>query len=656
MDKITVVGLASDRDAVLDTLMRTGVLEIISREDEAEPVSSADRIELEQRLNRLEQAVLQMDRRFPPQKGSLFKSKVDISESEFMVSAAAEAETLEQLERWEKLVSTEAGRKQDLISLQEGYDQISYWQDLDLDLSVSGTQRTEISYGIFSDLTELERLEAQLAEDAPETQIIRLRTVETGVLAAVIMLREDAAHTRLLIQAADFHAVPAALRTDRPNKIISALQSRIGDTETEINHLFEQMSQLAEKRSSFWLLEDYYRVILERDTAAADLSRSASTFWLRGWVPHEQAADLIKTLQAEHDVAISCVAGQRSENYPIKLKNNPLNRNFEIILAMFGAPNAEEADPTPVMAPFYMLLFGMMLSDVGYGLALVGLCALLLWKFKVKGELQEMTKMLFISGISSVAWGAVFGGFFGDLLTVVSEGRINFPALWFDPMSDAMKLMIFSMLFGVVHLFFGMGLQIKNAHLQGNLIDGLLDVVPWYMIVGGLLLYAGGTTGALGAASDISSSIGIYLALAGAAVVVLFGGREAKNPIVRLFKGIVSLYDVTGFLGDILSYTRILALVLATSVIAIVVNKLGFLLGPTPIGYIMFILVGLLGHTLNLALSGLSAYVHASRLQYVEMFGKFFEGGGQFFKPLRRKTKYYRIQNKAEQERQQGAA
>jgi V/A-type H+-transporting ATPase subunit I len=113
---------------------------------------------------------------------------------------------------------------------------------------------------------------------------------------------------------------------------------------------------------------------------------------------------------------------------------------------------------------------------------------------------------------------------------------------------------------------------------------------------------------------------------------------------------------VTGFLGDILSYTRILALVLATSVIAIVVNKLGFLLGPTPIGYIMFVVVGLLGHTLNLALSGLSAYVHASRLQYVEMFGKFFGGGGQFFKPLRRKTKYYSIRNEAEQERQQGAA
>ena len=111
-----------------------------------------------------------------------------------MVSAATEAEILEQLERWEKLVSTEAGRKQDLISA-GGLDQISYWQDLDLNLSVSGTQRTEISYGIFSDLTELERLEAQLAEDAPETPIIRLRTVETGVLAAVIMLREDAAYT-----------------------------------------------------------------------------------------------------------------------------------------------------------------------------------------------------------------------------------------------------------------------------------------------------------------------------------------------------------------------------------------------------------------------------------------------------------------------------
>lgn len=212
------------------------------------------------------------------------------------------------------------------------------------------------------------------------------------------------------------------------------------------------------------------------------------------------------------------------------------------------------------------------------------------------------------------------------------------------------------MLFGVIHLFAGMALKIRNSKIQGDLSGGLLDVVPWYMIIGGLLMLAGGASGVFGAGSEIIRQAGTYLALAGAAVVVLFGGRDAKNPIVRFLKGILALYDVTGYFSDILSYTRILALVLATSVIAMVVNQLGFLLGATFAGYLLFVVIGLLGHTLNLALSALSAYVHASRLQYVEMFGKFFEGGGRYFKPLQRDTRYYQIEDQKGQEQKRKVA
>jgi len=126
----------------------------------------------------------------------------------------------------------------------------------------------------------------------------------------------------------------------------------------------------------------------------------------------------------------------------------------------------------------------------------------------------------------------------------------------------------------------------------------------------------------------------------------LFGGRDSKNPVLRLVKGLLSLYNITAYFSDILSYTRILALVLATSVIAMVFNKLGFMLGPTPIGYVVFIVAALIGHTLNLALSALSAYVHTSRLHYVEFFSKFYEGGGRLFKPLRIRTRFIQFDRK----------
>jgi V/A-type H+-transporting ATPase subunit I len=243
-----------------------------------------------------------------------------------------------------------------------------------------------------------------------------------------------------------------------------------------------------------------------------------------------------------------------------------------------------------------------------------------------------------------VIWGFIFGGFFGDMVTALTMGKVTFPALWFNPMDSPVKLLLFSMIFGVIHLFFGLGLHIRNERMKGNLIGGLADSVTWYLIIPGLGLLLG--SGAIsGDASTVATlkTVGMWVAIAGAAFGLIFAGHGIKNPFKRLIKGLGALYGITSYLSDILSYARILALVLATSVIATVVNMLGMLVGPSVIGYIVFAVIGILGHTLNLALSSLSAFVHTSRLQYVELFGKFFVGGGSFWNPLRRKTTYVAI-------------
>jgi V/A-type H+-transporting ATPase subunit I len=269
----------------------------------------------------------------------------------------------------------------------------------------------------------------------------------------------------------------------------------------------------------------------------------------------------------------------------------------------------------------------------------------MLFKKKVEGGMRQMSMMLFISGISSVLWGFVFGGFFGDMVTALSGGKASFPMLWFNPMDSPVQLLIFSMIFGVIHLFFGLGIHIRNEKIKGNLIGGLADSVTWYLIIPGLglMLGAGSLSGQPGTVETLKS-VGQWMALAGAAFGLLFAGHGIKNPFKRLIKGLGALYGITSYLSDILSYARILALVLATSVIATVINMLGMLAGPSLFGYILFALVGVFGHTLNLALSALSAFVHSCRLQYVEMFGKFFVGGGSFWNPLRRSTTYVRIE------------
>jgi V/A-type H+-transporting ATPase subunit I len=199
-------------------------------------------------------------------------------------------------------------------------------------------------------------------------------------------------------------------------------------------------------------------------------------------------------------------------------------------------------------------------------------------------------------------------------------------------MDDATKLMIWSMIFGVIHLFAGMGVKAYLLFVTGRGKDAVLDIFPWYLIIAGLGILLGG----------IGGQTGLYLALAGAAVLVLFGGRDSQSGHAPAERAL-SLYDITSYISDILSYTRILALVLATSVIAMVVNLLGFLGGPSITGFFFYVLVAILGHGLNLALSALSAYVHTSRLHYVEFFSKFYDGGGRLWRPLTIKTRYVDI-------------
>ena len=282
MDKITVVGLASERDDVLDTLMRAGVLEIVSREDSVEQVSSETRATMEKNLSRLEQTSQQIAKRFPLVNAKLFQDKKQVSEAEFMLSSLAEEQTLEKLANWERLLAEESNLRQKQISLQEDLDQISHWQDLDIDLAVTGTQRTEIIYGVFSDPDELEAITIQLAEDHPETQIVRLRDIEEGTLAAIIMMREEAAYKKLLLQSADFHAIPNQLRIGKPNAILNDLRTRISAIDVELKEVQDKLAAQAEERASYWLLEDYYRVRLKRDSAAGSLWYGV--YFLSEWV------------------------------------------------------------------------------------------------------------------------------------------------------------------------------------------------------------------------------------------------------------------------------------------------------------------------------------------------------------------------------------
>ena len=280
----------------------------------------------------------------------------------------------------------------------------------------------------------------------------------------------------------------------------------------------------------------------------------------------------------------------------------------------------------------------MMLSDAAYGAIIAIVCLIVLKKFpRMSAGMRKSMKMFMYCGISTMVWGILFGGYFGDVVDVVSSTffgkELTIKPLWFAPLNDPMRLLIYSMAFGLVHLFVGLGIKGYMLLKDGKVLDFFCDIVLWYIFLIGLILML--------LPSEIFASIAQTKIVFPAALVTLSkAGRANKNPALRLALGAYDLYNVTGWLSDALSYSRLLALGLATGVIASVINQMGAMLPNNVIGVILFIVIFIVGHVLNLAINLLGAYVHTNRLQFVEFFGKFYEGGGKAFEPFKENTKY----------------
>ena len=292
-----------------------------------------------------------------------------------------------------------------------------------------------------------------------------------------------------------------------------------------------------------------------------------------------------------------------------------------------------------------------MLSDAAYGAIVSIACGVLILKFPRMSEgMKKSIQLFFWCGLSTLFWGIMFGGYFGEVINVVSRTffghEVGIKALWFVPLNNPMKLLIYSMVFGLIHLFTGLGIKGYMCIRDKKYVDFLCDVVLWYVFLFGLILLLIPTDIFASIAQvqitfpPVVNAIAKWASILGAVGIVLMSGRANKNFGLRIALGAYDLYNVTGWLSDVLSYSRLLALGLATGVIAQVVNQMGSMGGKSVFGVILFVIVFIIGHVFNIAINLLGAYVHTNRLQYVEFFGKFYEGGGSAFHPFRENTNY----------------
>lgn len=534
------------------------------------------------------------------------------------------------------------------------------WMNLDVPMNTEETAKTAVLIGTIPDEITEPQLYAAAAKDLPEPAGVTCELISSSSeqsCVVVLALKKDARKVEDNLRSKGFSR-PSQMISSVPKDEIAALEADIEARNKKIEELGKQIASYARSRQDMKIAADYYRARADKYKVLGTLPQSGHAFFLEGWVTKDSADDVIRLLTEKFDACVEKEETREDELEPTVLKNNRFSESVEGVLASYGLPTKGHVDPTFIMSFFYVFFFGMMLSDAGYGILMALACGFILLKHKnLEPGLGRMLKLFFWCGLSTTFWGFMYGGFFGNAIDIIAQtffgytGDTILKPIWFEPLKQPMRLLIWCMLFGVIHLFMGLGIKGYEALKNHDVVGFISDIVAWYLFLIGLifmLLPSGLFASISGMTFNFPSWIGPfakYTTLAGLVIILVMSGRSNKNWALRIALGAYDIYGVTGWLSDVLSYSRLLALGLATGVIGSVINLMASMVakGKGVIGAIIFIIIFVFGHLLNIGINALGAYVHTNRLQYVEFFGKFYDAGGRAFRPFKTTNHYVDI-------------
>ncbi|MDE7190892.1 MAG: hypothetical protein K2O35_00235 [Clostridia bacterium] len=457
--------------------------------------------------------------------------------------------------------------------------------------------------------------------------------ISSGV--AIVIPKEKREDIQETLTDVDFAVCPID-EAKTAGQIIEECYVNIDNIDKQNDRLVEKIMTYESIREDVMKLYDYLTLEVAKAQSRNNTQVTDSTYYLEAWLPQSEAERVDKELtESPLSLAFLIRDPLEGEEVPTLAVNNGIVAPYESVTNMYSVPFYKEIDPNPGVAFFFFLMFGMMLSDAGYGLLLMlGAGLVLAIRRPPKGELN-LVKIIFMGGISTIIWGFLFGSYFG-----VSAKDIG---IWylFNPIEEPMPFLVISIAVGLIQMFVGMAINMVALIKQGQPIWGISSAFSWYFMALGL--------GGIALASKLGSwakILGIVFLVLGLILLMLSGtfGKKGAKKVSGAFS---ALYGIINFFSDLMSYTRIFGLGLATGVIAMVFNQIADIIsGMVPwkfLGVIISIVIYLVGHSFNVAINSLGAYVHNSRLQFVEYFGKFYTGGGQLFAPLGSEMKYYKI-------------
>ena len=635
MKHLRLLGMESEREALLKAMQDMECVEISSIDGSEEALKSGfakpdDKALMSaQEASRAYRTALASLDRFAPEKKSMFRKRQGVSRAAFFSAESEEnartaAETINKDTRRLGEIESERTKNEALRAT------LAPW--LTVDAPLGGADGALAVFFGTAGLNVTDDALKALA-DSLDGLLTWQQASSDRSLRYLLVMCHGSVKERALSALRDlgFSTVSFRGMTGTAKENDKALAENLAALEKERQEIEQRIAGLGGKRETLLEASDRAAIALRREEAKSRLVGTDKVFLLEGWLPADRCAEIKKTLKP-----FTCAIETREpteDEYPqvpVQLKNNKLTRPLNMVTEMYSLPAYGTLDPNPLMAPFFILFYGIMMADMGYGLLMMIASVIISKKYRPKGTSGELFSLLGLCGISTFIMGALTGGFFGDFLTqlvaIVSPGTVFALPKLFDPLDDLTMILIGSMALGMVQIVTGMAISLIEKCKRKKFLDAFFEEITWWLVFVGIALLALGKGAAV-----------LYVSIA----LVLLGPIVQGKGWGKLTGVFGSLYNhVTGYFGDILSYTRLMALMLAGSVIAQVFNMLAAMPG----NVIAFIIISMLGNAMNFGLNLLGCYVHDLRLQCLEFFNKFYVDGGKPFRPMTLDTEYVDLQ------------
>ncbi len=615
--------LEEDVSSALKLIQKKGLM-MVTKSDEAHTL---DTQEEEKRLIKIETAIKHLES---------FKGKKGFFEYHEVSHSLFESINEENLDFLESVLES----KVSLAKLEEAYEQLdkeikslTIFHPLSLDLNQM-KQTTYINFysGIVHENNHLD-FEAFLKEHHIPYE--KLDQDERGIAYVFALLRDDIETYLNDIYRFDFKEVILPLQDQTIDTYLMDLTNQRASLKQDKEQLIKRISNDAKEIKRLYLLYDQTLSLKKRKQTP--FLKTKETILIEGWVRVDEEAYLRKLLKG---FSFELELFDSKEEPPTALKNNTFVANFETITDSYNIPNHKEIDPNPLMSIWYFMIFGIMMGDMGYGLVMLLFFGLFLKLKKPKGAFKQLLTVFYYCGYSTIFFGLLFGSLFGfsvDLGALV--GKL-FNQTWtttlISPMNNPLEMLIVSLGIGILHIISGLVMKVILSFKLKDPLSALADGFSWIFILIGIVFVALN----MALKNALFMYIGLSLVGLGVLLILVLSGREKKNILLKITSGLGGLYGATNYLSDVLSYSRVLALALSSAVIGFTFNLLAGMMHGSIIGILFAVVIYIVGHMFNFAMSMLSAYIHDSRLQYIEFYNKFYIGEGYQYEPLQISLKY----------------